>query len=256
MNLDETTEGLDFTKYQDHGAYHWGKLEGRGLRSRHSRLWARYEWFLRRVPRDADLIIDIGCGDGALTHLLSGVSTAEVIGVEPEVAGVELASSKLSDVNSRARVVAGSGEALPIADGTADAVTLCEVIEHLEEPERVLAEAARVLRQDGALLISTPRRQAQPTDPFAVQEFSPGELGDLCGQYFERVEIFIAEPPWLMRAWDTRLGRVAINSLALAKRNPFHRLASPGRPARSPWRQLYAVVHHPLDERSRPSRDD
>ena len=48
----------------------------------------------------------------------------------------------------------GELEALPIEDGELDAATLLLVLHHLPDPVRALAEAARVLRPGGRLLIS------------------------------------------------------------------------------------------------------
>jgi SAM-dependent methyltransferase len=53
-----------------------------------------------------------------------------------------------------ARGVAGRGEALPYRDRTFDAVLMLNVIDHVEDPPRCLAEAARVLRPKGVLLLS------------------------------------------------------------------------------------------------------
>jgi ArsR family transcriptional regulator len=47
----------------------------------------------------------------------------------------------------------GDLEALPIDDGRLDAATLALVLHHLAEPERALAEVARVLKPRGRLLI-------------------------------------------------------------------------------------------------------
>ena len=48
----------------------------------------------------------------------------------------------------------GELEALPIQDGALDAATLLLVLHHLPDPAEALAEAARVLRPGGRLLIS------------------------------------------------------------------------------------------------------
>jgi SAM-dependent methyltransferase len=46
--------------------------------------------------------------------------------------------------------------ALPIKDGSIDAVLALEVLEHIPEPRRMLEEVSRVLASDGILLLSTP----------------------------------------------------------------------------------------------------
>jgi SAM-dependent methyltransferase len=54
----------------------------------------------------------------------------------------------------------GDVSELPVADSCADVVLLLDVIEHIAEPERALAEADRVLRPGGTLIISVPHRGA------------------------------------------------------------------------------------------------
>jgi SAM-dependent methyltransferase len=47
---------------------------------------------------------------------------------------------------------------LPIADAVADAVTMLDIVEHLDRPEAALNEAHRVLRAGGVLIVSVPHR--------------------------------------------------------------------------------------------------
>jgi len=53
-------------------------------------------------------------------------------------------------------VLPGVGEALPFQAGSFDAAVVSEVLEHVEQPERVLAEVKRVLRPGGTLLVTVP----------------------------------------------------------------------------------------------------
>jgi len=46
--------------------------------------------------------------------------------------------------------------AIPLPDGACDAILCTEVLEHVPEPARVVAEAARLLRPDGTLLLTAP----------------------------------------------------------------------------------------------------
>lgn len=52
-------------------------------------------------------------------------------------------------------IVVGRDEGLPFVDGTFDLVLSTQVLEHVERPERYLAEASRVLRPGGRLFVST-----------------------------------------------------------------------------------------------------
>ena len=63
-----------FNKYQECGAYHWDDLKKNTIKDLISRsvpTLTRYKKILNVVPKRKCRIVDIGCGDGALTYLLS-----------------------------------------------------------------------------------------------------------------------------------------------------------------------------------------
>ena len=51
--------------------------------------------------------------------------------------------------------IVGSAETLPVTTGSVDVCLCTQVLEHVERPELVLPELARVLRPGGVLLLST-----------------------------------------------------------------------------------------------------
>jgi ArsR family transcriptional regulator len=94
---------------------------------------------------------DLGCGTGALLSSLAQ-SVGHVIGVDAsdEMLGAARARTVgLGNVELRR----GSLEALPIDDATLDAATMMLVLHHLPAPGAAIAEAARVLKPGGRLLI-------------------------------------------------------------------------------------------------------
>jgi SAM-dependent methyltransferase len=102
-------------------------------------------------------ILDVGCGDGAATGLVARFSADNhVVGVDWSTRAVRKASEY------GFTVVSGGVESpgLPIATGTVDVVIMSELIEHLVDTDAALAEAWRVLRPGGALLLSTPNLAA------------------------------------------------------------------------------------------------
>jgi SAM-dependent methyltransferase len=109
---------------------------------------------LPHVPERARLVLDLGCGIGAITGRIARLLTdSTVVGLDIERNG--LGSCELFDEN-RELFVQGDGLALPFADETFDVVVVLEVIEHFDRPDPILGEIRRVLRNEGILLISTP----------------------------------------------------------------------------------------------------
>ena len=102
------------------------------------------------------VIVDLGCGDGA------ALAVAAKQNPEHRFAGIDWSADALRQARARGlTVVRGTMETrLPVADGAADVVIMSELIEHLVDPDRAVAEARRVLRPSGALLLSTPNLAA------------------------------------------------------------------------------------------------
>jgi 2-polyprenyl-3-methyl-5-hydroxy-6-metoxy-1,4-benzoquinol methylase len=99
-------------------------------------------------------ILDVGCGEGVLTS-----RWAQRLGAGT-VVGLDLPDPKLEaqwHVRRRAnlRFVTGRADELPFAPGEFDLVAAVETLEHVPDPERALAEMARVAARH--LLVSVPR---------------------------------------------------------------------------------------------------
>lgn len=147
-------EEKKFTKYEKYGAYHWGQYEKGGKYRRH----------VDRVVdklKEYDSVLDVGAGDGLITSMLGAK------GIDNEPSAVECAKEKGVDVEL------GDAYNLPFKDNSFDAVFLGDVIEHVDNPEKVIAEAYRVARKK--VLITTPPRGMQH-DPFHVREWLEDEL--------------------------------------------------------------------------------
>ncbi|MFN8161882.1 MAG: class I SAM-dependent methyltransferase [Solirubrobacterales bacterium] len=127
-------------------------------------------------------LLDLGCGVGHSYHLL-----------EPrETVGVDIDAGAL-DGQDRETVVADMRR-LPFEDGSFSSLLSVQSVEHVPDPERVLAEAARVLEPGGTAIFVTPNRLTlgrpdEIIDPYHHVEFDPGELRGLCEPHFASVEL-------------------------------------------------------------------
>lgn len=100
----------------------------------------------------ADLVVgDLGCGTGPLIELLAP-HVGQVVGVDGSPDMLETARRRLAPLPN-VDLRSGDLQALPIDTGRLDAALLVLVLHHLPEPRKALAEAVRVLRPGGRLLI-------------------------------------------------------------------------------------------------------
>lgn len=114
---------------------------------------ARRLELMRRFARfEAARVLVDGCGIGMYVEALQAFA--------PEVHGLDIEESYLREARRRglALLVAAAAEALPYPDGTFDVVLSHEVIEHVADDRRAVAEMVRVLRPGGRILLFCPNR--------------------------------------------------------------------------------------------------
>lgn len=112
----------------------------------------------RWLPANALRVLDVGCafGYGSAAVVARGPEGRVIVGVERDPQLLAQAERQFSWLP----MLEGDVSELPVTDNSADAVLLLDVIEHIAEPARALAEAHRVLRPGGTLIISVPHRGA------------------------------------------------------------------------------------------------
>ena len=69
-----------------------------------------------------------------------------------------------------------NAETMPLTDGSVDCFLMCEVLEHLERPEAVLLEAARVLKHGGVGVMTMPFLYPVHADPHDFQRWTKEKL--------------------------------------------------------------------------------
>jgi SAM-dependent methyltransferase len=130
-------------------------------------------WFVRKVVlqqnlRPDDPVYEIGSGLGYLTFALrrAGISAT---GLDISETAVSAATKRFGPYYR----VAPAGDISNIEPGTAAAVIMSELIEHVEKPEALLADIRRLLRPGGLALITTPNKSIFPLGAYWKTENPP-----------------------------------------------------------------------------------
>jgi 2-polyprenyl-6-hydroxyphenyl methylase/3-demethylubiquinone-9 3-methyltransferase len=175
------------------------------------------------------VLVDIGCGGGLLAPL---VASYRHLGVDLSEPSLRVAR------DAGVLAVRGDASALPLADESADAVVAGEVLEHVADLDGVVAEAARVCKPGGRVVIDT--INATPWARFSlvtVGERTPGGPPPHCHD----PALFV--PPRRLQAAFARHGvELAVRGLRFSVRDFARYLARRDRPVRMlPTRSLSAV---------------
>jgi SAM-dependent methyltransferase len=151
----------------------------------------RYLWAAELVG--GRRVLDLGSGEGFGSAILAE-RAARVVGIDVDPATVEHARRSYPRDDVEFRV----GSALELDDlpaGSVGAVVAFELIEHLEDHERLLAGIDRVLADDGILIVSTPDRRVYSEErghenPFHVHELDEPQFRALLGTRFAHVGLW------------------------------------------------------------------
>lgn len=101
-------------------------------------------------PQPNDSILDVGCGMGHFTDLLSRAG-ARCTGIDADRECISYCQRHMAG-----EYIEGDVRKLPFPDNSFDKALCTEVLEHIIENHLVLKEMARVLKPQGILLVTTP----------------------------------------------------------------------------------------------------
>ena len=165
----------------------------------------QFDFVVQRWLTKDSVVLDLGCGrTGGIERFWK--DTRLSVGIDPD-------GESLRDRKNALPVLRGSGEHLPFADAAFDLVVSVWVIEHLETPGKVFAEAARVLKPGGHFIFLTPNA------------LNPLILANRLGQVAPWVQRRLVGNIYGRAKGDTFAVRYRANTrrrlLAIAKRHDF-----------------------------------
>lgn len=161
---------------------------------------AAYRLCARFLPEGKT--VDLGCGVGHSFELLAPRETVGV-DVDPEVLRGQPRETVVADMRH-----------LPFPDGAFAGALAVQSIEHVPDPGRAVAEAARVLGSDGVAVFVTPNRLTfgrpdEIIDPYHHVEFDPAELRELLAASFAEVEVYgLFGSPAYMEVYERERARL------------------------------------------------
>jgi 2-polyprenyl-3-methyl-5-hydroxy-6-metoxy-1,4-benzoquinol methylase len=121
-------------------------------------------------------ILDVGAGGGEFAHLLQSLGH-EVVGIEPNRGYADFAASRYD-----LQILRGFVGDVALPADSFDVITIWHVLEHTDDPSRVLAQLCSALRPGGTLVVEVPNIEATCQSPRStfheahVFTFSPATL--------------------------------------------------------------------------------
>lgn len=153
--------------------------------------WHRYAFALDLAL--GKRVLDAACGEGYGSNLLAGVAG--------HVTGIDISSEATSHARNRygdrrnLEFLTGDAAQLEFPDNSFDIIVSFETLEHLRAQEQLVAGFARVLAEDGILLISSPDKHTYSDvagfrNEHHVRELYREELLDLLRPHFGAVRLY------------------------------------------------------------------
>lgn len=151
----------------------------------------------RRLRPSGCSILDVGCGGGFLSNYLARLGH-RVSGIDADPASLSVAQKY--DATRSVAYRCADARALPFDDNHFDVVCAMDFLEHVDDPARVIGEAARVLKPQGLFFFHTFNRnwlswlvvikgvewfvENTPRDMHVLNLFlTPGEVQGLCSAH-------------------------------------------------------------------------
>ena len=154
----------------------------------------------------AESILEVGCGEGEMTKIISeNVKGCRINASDISFNIVKKAKQQFPNYNFSIQSI----YSLPYRDNEFDLVIACEVLEHLENPEKALIEIKRICKRN--FIVSVPNEpiwrilnilrgkyiKSLGNTPGHIQHWSPNKFKKFVSNYF-KIEKITLPFPWIM----------------------------------------------------------
>jgi demethylmenaquinone methyltransferase/2-methoxy-6-polyprenyl-1,4-benzoquinol methylase len=136
----------------------------------------KYDAVLANI-RNADRVLDVGCGTGMLLGPL--LQRAKL------VVGIDMSPKMLQVAKKRARdafLVLADADHLPFAAGSFDVAVSVTLLQNMPDPKKTVREMARVIRPDGTAIITSLKRkhsEKQLADWVSIANLEPLKMWEI-----------------------------------------------------------------------------
>lgn len=136
------------------------------------------------LPKNINSTLDIGCGDGYLCSVFKKQGIKTVAGIDISKKRIKYAEQKFKGIEFRV----GDFDNLPFENNSFEMVSLIEVLEHSENPDRTLYEARRVSQEYVMITVPSEQRIKEMLCPHCFGTFPPdGHLHSFNRDFLESV---------------------------------------------------------------------
>ncbi len=186
-----------------------------------------YEWIAARAH--GRRVVDLACGEGYGSAVLGGTADS-VVGVDANPDAFEHARLKYTSANVRFE-----RNMLELWTGDVDCVVFLQTIEHVQDPDAVMAHVRELIGPAGVAYVSTPnvltlapKGAERSGNPWHVREYRAAEYRALCERHFASVDLLglfharrLALHQWAIEhaGWDAVHRRLRLHDALL---RPLH----------------------------------
>jgi 2-polyprenyl-3-methyl-5-hydroxy-6-metoxy-1,4-benzoquinol methylase len=172
---------------------------GKALSDNYSRDYGPIHEAILRLIADGSEVLDIACGPGLLCRKVKQrLPSTRVVGVDFSPYVIARNEQRDRSLGIEYRCV-DIRTALGTVPGQFDVVTMCEILEHLEEPAAVVGAGMALLKPGGRFILTCPHDDGIP-DPEHVRVWGHDELFHLLAPHSDTIS-FVHFPPPYFHVW-------------------------------------------------------